>query len=199
MAATAPGAAAVSFTQSFDVVVIGAGPGGEAAAVTAALLGRTVAVVEKAPVVGGAAVNTGTVPSKTLRETALALSGLRSRDLYGVDLSLRRGCTVEDFLHHERWVTAHERDQQRLLLDRYGAKLFHGTGSFLDPHTVRVAHPDGGETLLRGDKIVVAIGSAPVRPPGIPFEHDRVHDSDELLDVCRLPTSLAVIGAGVIG
>src|SRR6185312_1436708 len=87
--------------QNYDVVVIGAGPGGESAAVTATMLGRRVAVVEKS-LVGGAAVNTGTLPSKTLRETALALSGLRSRDLYGVDLSLRRAATVAEFMYHER-------------------------------------------------------------------------------------------------
>ncbi len=188
-------------TRDFDLVVIGAGPAGVNAAVTAALLGKRVAVVEKAPAAGGAAVNTGTVPSKTLRETALALSGLKSRALYGVDLSLRRGATVEDFLHHERAVKLTERAQIRMLFDRYKVEVVRGIGRFLDPHTVRVCHPipPGGETLLRGEKVVVAIGSAPVRPPDFPFEHDRVHDSDELLAISRLPKSLAVVGAGVIG
>src|SRR4051794_34336329 len=97
--------------HEFDLVVIGAGPAGVNAAVTAAILGKRVAVVEKAPAAGGAAVNTGTVPSKTLRETALALSGMRSRALYGVDLSLRRGATVDDFLRHERSVKQTEREQ----------------------------------------------------------------------------------------
>src|SRR4051812_47224727 len=90
--------------QAFDIVVIGGGPAGESAATTAALLGKRVAVVERNAALGGAAVNTGTIPSKTLRETALALSGLRSRDLYGVDLSLRRSATISDFLCHERAV-----------------------------------------------------------------------------------------------
>jgi len=189
----------MSLTHSFDVVVIGAGPAGENAAVTAAYFGKSVAVVERAPVLGGAAVNTGTVPSKTLRETALALSGLRTRELHGVDLSLRRSATVEDFLRHERAVKATEREQTRRLLERYGVRVFHGTGRFADPHTVAVAGPDGEAARLRGDAVVVAIGSAPVRPPGIPFEHPRVHDSDELVDIYRLPASLAVVGAGVIG
>jgi NAD(P) transhydrogenase len=189
----------MSYTESFDVVVLGAGPAGQNAAVTAALLGKTVAVVEQALVVGGAAVNTGTVPSKTLRETALALSGLRSRDLYGVDLSLRRGATVDDFLRHERAVKAAERGQLRDRLDQYGVRVFRGSAAFTDPHTVRFAGPDGAETFLRGDKIIVAVGSAPVRPPGIPFEHPCVHDSDELIDLHELPKSIAVVGAGVIG
>src|SRR5205814_1766665 len=98
-------------SNAYDLIVLGGGPAGEKAAMTAAYFGKRVAVVEKTDVVGGAAVNTGTVPSKTLRETALALSGMRSRDLYGVDLSLRRGCTIADFLRHERAVKLDEREQ----------------------------------------------------------------------------------------
>jgi NAD(P) transhydrogenase len=96
-------------SESFDLVVIGAGPAGEKGANTAAIFGKRVAIVEKAHVVGGAVANTGTLPSKTLRETALALSGLKARNLYGVDLSLRREATIADFMHHERAVTASER------------------------------------------------------------------------------------------
>src|SRR5262245_63394194 len=102
--------------QQFDILVIGAGPAGCAAANTAALLGKKVAVVEKHPAVGGAAINTGTIPSKTLRETALAFSGLKARALYGVDLSLRREANVDDFLRHEREVRMVESAQSRKLL-----------------------------------------------------------------------------------
>jgi NAD(P) transhydrogenase len=187
--------------QSFDLVVIGAGPGGAAAAEAAALLGRKVAVVEAHPAIGGAAVNTGTLPSKTLRETALALSGVRSRALTGLDFSLRRGLTVNDLLQHEKEVTATEAVQLRSRLDAYGVTVVHGTGSFADPHTVRVARPTppGGDLLLRGEKVLIAIGSAPVRPTLFPFHSPRVHDSDELLYITALPKSLAVVGAGVIG
>jgi NAD(P) transhydrogenase len=188
-------------SQSFDVVVIGAGPAGCAAAATAALYGKTVAVVEKCPAVGGAAINTGTIPSKTLRETALALSGYRARALYGVDLSLRREANVEDFLHHEREVRLVEAAQSRKLLDRFGVTVIQGTGSFQDANTVRVGEPSspGGGRLLRAATIIIAIGSAPSRPPQFPFEHDRVHDSDELLSITQMPRSMAVVGAGVIG
>ncbi|MBA4063938.1 MAG: Si-specific NAD(P)(+) transhydrogenase [Isosphaera sp.] len=187
--------------QPFDVVVIGAGPAGCAAANTAALLGKKVAVVEKNPAVGGAAINTGTIPSKTLRETAVALSGMRARALYGVDLSLRREATVDDFLRHERQVRTVEAAQARHLLGRFGVTVLTGTGSFVDPHTVKVTHPTppGGSTLLSAEKVVVAIGSAPSRPPLFPFQHNRVHDSDELLYLTSMPRSLAVVGAGVIG
>src|SRR5262245_19787182 len=112
--------------DTYDLIVLGAGPAGEKAAMTAAVLGKRVAVVEKAASGGGAAVNTGTVPSKTLRETALAFSGLRSRDLYGVDLSLRGGCTIQDFLHHERAVKLAERDQIRARLEHLNVTIYCG-------------------------------------------------------------------------
>ena len=186
---------------AFDLVVIGAGPAGVSAAETAALLGKRAAVVERAPMCGGAAVNTGTIPSKTLRETALALSGVRARSLYGIDLSLRRGATVDELLRHERTVKATEAEQMRKRLDHFGVTVIHGTGRFADANTVEVAHPvpPGGKTLVRGEKLLVAIGSSPVRPPQFPFEHERIHDSDELLFLPAVPRSLAVIGAGVIG
>src|SRR5215471_1597319 len=187
--------------QQFDLIVIGAGPAGCATANTAALLGKKVAVIEKNPAVGGAAINTGTIPSKTLRETALALAGIKARALTGVDLSLRREANVDDFLKHERQVRSVEAAQSRQLLDRFGVTVVQGTGCFADPHTVKVNHPSppGGSSLLHAEKIVIAIGSAPARPPLFPFEHCRVHDSDELLFITAMPRSLAVIGAGVIG
>lgn len=185
----------------YDLLVIGAGPGGVAAADTAALLDKRVAIIEKNVAVGGAAVNTGTIPSKTLRETALAISGVKSRELVGVDLNFRRQAKIEDLLRHERYVTSTEAHQMRTLLDRYGVMVYRGTGTFLGPNTVRVAHPTppGGFTDLTAEKIVIAIGSTPVRPSVFPFNHPRVHDSDELLYITTIPRSLAVVGAGVIG
>ncbi|QJW96178.1 Si-specific NAD(P)(+) transhydrogenase [Frigoriglobus tundricola] len=187
--------------KEYDLVVIGAGPGGVAAADTAALLGKRVALIERTATIGGAAVNTGTIPSKTLRETALAISGVKARALIGVDVSVRREAKVEDLLRHERVVTASESHQMRTLLDRYGVTVYRGTGKFVDPNTVRVTHPSppGGFTDLWASKIVVAIGSMPVRPAVFPFENPRVHDSDELLYITSIPRSLAVIGGGVIG
>jgi NAD(P) transhydrogenase len=191
----------MSSVQEFDLVVIGAGPAGCAAANTAALLGKKVAVVERNPAVGGAAINTGTIPSKTLRETALAFSGMKARQLYGVDLSLRRDATVDDFLRHERQVRTVEAAQSRHMLDRFGVTTIQGSGSFVNPHTVQVEAPTPSHSpaLLKAEKIVIAIGSAPARPSLFPFEHNRVHDSDELLYLTAMPRSMAVIGAGVIG
>src|SRR5436190_8825985 len=182
-------------TRDFDIVVIGGGPAGICGANTAGIFGKAVAVVEKLHGVGGAGINTGTIPSKTLRETALALSGLRSRKLYGVDLSLRREATVADFMRHKENVAAHERGHREEQLRTHKVEMFHGSASFVDPHTVRVT-PD---TLLRGEKILIATGSSPVRPAEFPFEHPHVHDSDEILEIGVLPKTLAIVGAGVIG
>ena len=131
---------------TYDLVVIGSGPAGESGAATAASFGKRVAMVEKSSVVGGASANTGTLPSKTLRETALAISGLRARDLYGVDLSLRREATVADFMFHEKRVTASERQRVEQGLALRGVMLYHGTASFVDPHTLRVVPSPPGLT-----------------------------------------------------
>ena len=183
--------------DKYDIVVIGAGPAGKAAAVGAALFGKSVAIVEKCAVLGGAAINTGTLPSKTLRETALALSGYHSRQLHGVDLSLRREATVSELLHHERMVKVTEQAQMVDLLGHFKVPVVHGEASFVDANTVRIKHEKGGERLLTADFIVVAIGSAPVRPPLYPFDQARVLDSDEIVEMATVPKSLAVIGAGV--
>jgi len=184
---------------TYDLVVLGSGPAGEKGAATAAAFGKRVAVVEAEPFVGGASTNTGTLPSKTLRETALALSGLRARDLYGVDLSLRREATVGDFLYHENRVKTKERTRVLDALHRGPAELHRGYGSFDDPHTIAVQHLDGTITRLSGEKILIATGSSPFRPPEFRFEDARIHDSDEILSIEKLPRTLAVIGAGVVG
>lgn len=185
--------------RSYDVVVIGGGPAGTVAANVSAIFGARVALVEKQHALGGAGINSGTLPSKTLRETALALSGWRSRQLFGVDLSLRREATVADFTRHCAQVVLGERDMVEGRLSRSGVTCFQGSASFVDPHTVRVTTDDGGDVHLRGDQIIIATGSQPWRPPEFPFADDRVHDSDELLKIDVLPKRLVVVGAGVIG
>jgi len=186
--------------KEFDLIVIGGGPAGMVGATTAAALGRTVAVVDSHHELGGAGANTGTVPSKTLRETALALSGMRSRNLYGVDLSLRREATVADFLRHEQDVKA---GLNHVLSQRMAAShitVYCGTASFEDAHMVRVRPlADGPDLLLRGEHFLIAIGSAPVRPDTFPFDRPKTYDSDTILDIDCLPGKMAVIGAGVIG
>src|SRR5262249_24806583 len=125
----------VSDERSFDLVVIGSGPAGEKAAAQAAYFGKRVAVVERQPAFGGAAANTGTLPSKTLRETSLTLSGFRNRGLYGVDLSLRRQATVRDLMRREAVMVGTERERIRKNLERHRVEVFRGEGSFVDAHT----------------------------------------------------------------
>src|SRR5262245_45944465 len=138
--------------KEFDLVVIGGGPAGVSGANGAAFLGKRVALIEKTRVIGGAGINTGTIPSKTLRESALALSGWRSRRLFGVDLSLRREATVSEFMHHEKQVTADERHRLEHRLRINQVESFHGTASFVDPHTIQVTAHDGAVTLLGGER-----------------------------------------------
>jgi NAD(P) transhydrogenase len=191
-------------SAAFDLIVIGGGPAGIVGATAAAAFGRKVALVENHAELGGAGANTGTIPSKTLRETALALSGMKSRNLYGVDLSLRHEATVADFLRHEQNVKAGVNQflSQRLKKTS-NTTVYQGQAVFDDPHTVRVCHGNSGsadETVrLRGEQILIATGSAPVHPPGFPFGCREVYDSDTILELDRLPKTMAVAGAGVIG
>ena len=150
--------------KPYDLVVIGGGPAGASGANVAAAAGRRVALIEKAAELGGAGINTGTIPSKTLRESALALSGWRSRRLFGVDLSLRREATVPDLMYHEQRVTAEERTQLESRLESHHVARFRGAASFVDSHTICVTGPDGAKTFLRGDYILAS--AAPRRPPG---------------------------------
>jgi NAD(P) transhydrogenase len=186
--------------STYDVVVIGGGPAGIIGATTAAALGAKVALIDESPDLGGAGANTGTVPSKTLRETALALSGTKSRELYGVDLSLRRETTVADFLRHERRVKAGLNARALQRLETSKADVFVGAGSFIDDHAVAVHHEQENEAvLLRAAYILIATGSSPFHPPTFPFEMPGVYDSDTTLNLDRMPESLAVVGTGVIG
>ena len=200
----------MSETKTYDVVIIGGGPAGVIGAATATGARKTVALVDNHHELGGAGVNTGTVPSKTLRETALALSGIKARNLIGVDVALKQEATVADFLRHEQHVKAGFNAMISRQLQADKADLYFGTGTFADPHTVKVQlHPagpgktqaaaPGPEILLRGGIIMIATGSSPVRPALFPFGSPGVYDSDTILHLDRLPENLAVIGSGVIG
>jgi NAD(P) transhydrogenase len=188
----------VVLSEDFDLIVIGCGPAGEKAGAQAAYFGKRVAVIEGGEHVGGSCINTGTVPSKTLRESALYFSGLKQRGLYGIDYSLKENLTVHDFMHHEREVVEMERQRVLKNLALHNIELVRGRASFEDPHTVSVSGTDGLRRL-RGEVILISTGSRPHRPPEIAFDDIRVFDSDTFLRMDRIPKSLAVIGGGVIG
>ena len=183
----------------YDLVVIGSGPAGEKGAVQAALMGQRVAAVECEPVLGGAAANTGTLPSKTLRETALHLSGFQRRGLYGVEVALKREATVTDFLFRERQVKHIERARIARSLEHAGVTLLPGRARFVDAHTVAIARVGEPELRVSAGTFLLATGSHPYRPPVYAFESPRIHDSDEILCLDAMPRALVVVGGGVIG
>jgi NAD(P) transhydrogenase len=190
-------------SEKFDLVIIGCGPAGEKAGAQAAYFGKRVAVIERAGVPGGSCINTGTVPSKTLRESALYFSGLGQRGLYGIDYSLKENLTVHDFMHHEREVVEMERRRILKNLELHKIAYVEGQAAFEDAHTVVVTNEtttNGGRARkLRGEIILIATGSKPHRPAEISFDDVHTFDSDTFLQMERIPKSLAVIGGGVIG
>ena len=185
-------------SETYDLVVIGGGPAGERGAAQAAYFGKRVAIVEREPEPGGTAVHTGTLPSKTLRETALLLSGHRQRNLDGLLVDLDPEMTVTRLLERKDAVRRLELERIHTNIDRHGIDLVPGTGRLIDPHTVEVISADGARRLT-AQVILVATGSSPYRPPGIPYDDEDVHDADGILRIHRLPSSMAVIGGGVIG
>src|SRR6478672_2749591 len=184
----------------YNLVVIGSGPGGQKAAIAAAKLGKSVAVIERGRMLGGVCVNTGTIPSKTLREAVVYLTGMSQRDLYGASYRVKEKITPADLLARTTHVINKEQDVVRSQLMRNRVDLIQGHGRFVDAHTVLVEEPTRGErTTVSGEYIVIATGTKPARPPGVEFDEARVLDSDGILDLKSLPTTMVVVGAGVIG
>ena len=184
--------------EHFDLVVIGAGPAGEKAAAQSAYFKKRVAIVECEPEPGGAAVHTGTLPSKTLRETALYLSGYHARELYGVALEVDPNATLPRLMSRKNAIAAAESLSFRKNLAQHEVRYVQGRGRLVNAHTVSVSSPSG-ERRLHADFILIATGSKPHRPADIDFADDWIHDSDEILTINDLPTSLTILGGGVIG
>lgn len=187
--------------RHFDVVILGGGPAGERAAVQAARAGKQVAVVEREHVVGGTCINWGTIPSKTLRESALFVLSLTTRKIEGIRCRMSESITVADFMHRARVVVQRELELVNRTLGKYRIEVVEGHGRFIDPHTVAVTGPDGRERCRLGaDVIVIATGSSPNRPADIDFGGRTVFDSDTILHLDGpMPGSMIVLGAGVIG
>ena len=184
----------------FDLVVIGSGPAGQRAAIAASKLDKKVAMVEHRSVVGGVCTNTGTIPSKTLREAVLHLSGYRERGIYGASYSVKQNIGIQDLLFRTSHVIRHEIDVTRHQLQRNRIEMFEASAGFVDEHTVRLTNLLGkGHRDVTAGAVVIACGTHATQDKHIPFDGQRVFISDDVLTLQKLPRSLAVIGAGVIG
>lgn len=183
----------------YDLVVLGSGPGGERGAVTAARLGKRVLVIEKEAEPGGAAVHTGTIPSKTLRETAVFLSGREQREVYGVGVTIDEGLFVPKLLSRKATVKRLEVDRIKRDFFDAGVETLRGRGRLEGPNQVAVELESHGTRRITAEFILVATGSVPHRPPEMPWDDPAVEDSDTILELDSMPRRLVVIGAGVIG
>lgn len=185
--------------QKYDFVVIGSGPAGQRAAIQAAKLGRSVALVERSFNIGGACVHTGTIPSKTLREAVLYLSGWRQRGFYGRSYRVKERITAEDLTQRLDITIRHEIEILMHKLHRNFVDTIAGRATFESPHRLRIDVGDEDARVIEGEKILIATGSRPARPPNVPFDRPNVVDSDNIVEMKELPRTLVVVGAGVIG
>ncbi len=165
----------------FDVLVLGSGPGGQKAAIATAKLGKRAGVVERRDMVGGVCINTGTIPSKTLREAVLYLTGMSQREMYGQSYRVKDDITVSDLLVRTQHVIGREVEVIRSQLSRNHVAMLAGLGAFADEHTVEVSDGTGRETRVTADKIVIATGTTPARPATVDFDGATIIDSDGIL------------------
>ncbi len=184
--------------QSFDVIVLGSGPAGQRAAIQAAKFGKHVAVVEKAQCVGGACINTGTIPSKTMREAVLHLSGYGYQNVYGANYRVKEKITMADLAVRVQHVIKTEIDVTGAQLSRNNIEMLSGIASFVDPHVIRVTNPQGSVDYS-AEYIIIATGTKPAVSPNVPLNGRTIVNSDQILQMCDLPKTLIVVGGGVIG
>jgi len=184
--------------KSYDLVVIGSGPAGEKAAIEASKMRKSTAIIEKRSVQGGVCIHTGTIPSKTLRETVLYISGLRQRSVYGLMGGVKPNVTVRELMYRKDQVIQEELDVIQQNMARHRIEVLQGLGSIVDAHTVRV-EGDEGTREIKAENIVISTGTRPFHPEDMDFDSKYIYDSETIIDLDVLPKSLTIIGGGVIG
>jgi NAD(P) transhydrogenase len=184
--------------QPYELIVIGSGPGGQRAAIQGAKAGKRVAMIEKQSAIGGVCINTGTIPSKTMREAVLHLSGFYSKNFYGVNRGAAATITMADVIFRIQRVVENEVGVTQDQLKRNGVDVIHGTGKFLDPHHLRVENGNGFAEF-ESEYIVIATGTKPAANPKVPINGRNIIDSDQILSMPQIPRTLIVVGGGVIG
>lgn len=180
--------------KKYDVIVIGSGPGGQKAAIQAAKLGKKTVIIERSPYVGGAGIHTGTLPSKTLRETALFLAGFRQRAVFGFHATLGKDVTLSELMHRNSEVI---RKQMEVVVDQFSrnnVEIVYGDAAFTGIHALLVKSASGAPQELESDIIIIATGSRPAHPQGLPFDSEQIYDSDSILGLNRIPENMAIIG-----
>jgi len=184
--------------QTYDLIVIGSGPAGQRAAIQGAKSGKRVALIERREVVGGASINTGTIPSKTMREAVLHLSGYNYQNIYGVNYRVKEKITMADLSFRVQHVIKTEIDVVQAQLSRNGIDVITGVASFLDAHHVRAVN-SRGQSDFEAEIIVIGTGTKPAESPKVPFNGRTIINSDQILDMPEVPKTLIVVGGGVIG
>ena len=184
--------------QTFDLIAIGSGPAGQRAAIQAAKSGKRVALVEQREVVGGVCINTGTIPSKTIREAVLHLSGYYYQNVYGINYRVKEKITMADLAFRVQHVIKTEIDVINAQLSRNNIEKLTGTASFVDPHTIKVQNSLGAQSY-QAETFVIATGTKPATSPRVPLNGRTIIDSDQILDMAEVPKTMIVVGAGVIG
>jgi NAD(P) transhydrogenase len=184
--------------QNYDLIVIGSGPGGQRAAIQASKCGKRVALIEKQSSIGGTCMNFGTIPSKTLREAVLHLSGFHYQNLYGMDYRVKKDITMEDLMFRVKRVIETEISVTQSQLQRNGIELLHGTASFTDANHLRIQNGDGAQVLSAGT-IIIATGTKPATSPKVPFNQRNILNSDQIFTMKEIPKTMIVVGGGVIG
>ncbi|MGA7919865.1 MAG: Si-specific NAD(P)(+) transhydrogenase [Candidatus Acidiferrales bacterium] len=182
----------------YDLMVIGSGPGGQRAAIQGAKAGKRVAIVERQSAIGGVCINSGTIPSKTMREAVLHLSGFYSKNFYGANRGAATNITMADVLFRVQRVVENEVGVTQDQLKRNGVDVVHGTAKFTDPHHLRVENGNGFADF-ESEYIVIATGTKPAGNPKVPINGRNIIDSDQILSMPQIPRTLIVVGGGVIG
>src|SRR6266850_1522768 len=184
--------------RQYELIVLGSGPAGHHAAIQAAKLGRRVAIVERLACVGGVCINTGTIPSKTLREAVLYLSGFQQRGLYGHSYRVKQTITIQDLMFRCHHVIQKENDVYRSQFARNSVDVLEGHASFVDPHTIKI-ESEGPAALIRAERFVIATGTVPAVSADVPVDGTAIIDADGIFDLPNIPGTMLVVGAGVIG
>src|SRR5713101_5971624 len=184
--------------EKYDLIVAGSGPAGQRAAIQAAKFGKRAGVIEKLEVVGGVAINTGTIPSKTIREAVLHLSGYQYQSIYGVNYRVKEQITMADLSFRALHVIKTEVDVIRAQLSRNAIEVITGVASFIDPHRLLVTG-SRGQSEIEADHVVIATGTKPAQSPLVPFNNNTIINSDQILKMPEIPKTMIVVGGGVIG